>query len=221
MHCLQSFKQRHQTVQHEAFLDTNIPYVTLYTLLTTEPSTAAVEFEYLGSLREFRTLFLCQEKQSRRMLVVKFVTRYSPAAHLDCARRGCAPQLYGFEEAPGGWYMVVMEYLSPELYGPFTLSSNKGLIRDATMQHITTLHEHGYVHGDVRRPNILIGANNFIKLVDLDWADKIGEARYPTLVNPSLDGFNRPDGAEDKRLITVEHDLEMVEHLLIDPPSWW
>ena len=115
--------------------------------------------------------------------------------------------------------MVVMEYLNPSQYQPFRLSSDKEAIPEVTKSHIIALHERGYVHGDIRRPNILIGADNAVKLVDFDWAGKIREARYPPHVNLNLDGLDRPDWVEGEKLITVEHDLEMVKLLLVDPPS--
>ena len=40
------------------------------------------------------------------------------------------------------------------------------------------MHANNYVHEDVRRQNILV-VNNMVRILDFDWADCEGEARYP------------------------------------------
>lgn len=43
---------------------------------------------------------------------------------------------------------------------------------------IDILHDNGFVHGDLRRPNVLI-QNDQVKLIDFDWSGKEGEVKYP------------------------------------------
>jgi hypothetical protein len=47
-------------------------------------------------------------------------------------------------------------------------------------------------------------------LVDLDWASKVGEARYPPKINTSI---RWADGVNAGALIMKSHDLEMLEML--------
>lgn len=107
--------------------------------------------------------------------------------------------------------MVVMEFIEHD-YARFDLCLPPC---DGTRKQLDTclasLHEAGYVHGDVRDVNILVKkfGKPGVMLVDFDWSGKIGEAVYPPNVN-TIDVW-RPDGAEDGREITVDHDLEMLE----------
>ena len=45
------------------------------------------------------------------------------------------------------------------------------------------LHEGGFVHGDLRRPNVLVAAGKDdtevkVWIIDFDWAGRCGHARY-------------------------------------------
>ena len=78
---------------------------------------------------------------------------------------------------------------------------------------IEDIHKHGWVHGDLRRPNILISKvidDNHIKLIDFDWSGKVEQVRYPHYMNPSL---TWPSGAESGKIIKQEHDLYWLQQL--------
>jgi hypothetical protein len=45
-------------------------------------------------------------------VVVKFARSYSRDLHEHCAASALAPALLGFEKLPGGWFIVVMEYMA-------------------------------------------------------------------------------------------------------------
>ncbi|KAG8920090.1 hypothetical protein FRC02_001175 [Tulasnella sp. 418] len=194
--------------------DPRYPYITCYTPLSeAETNPPPITFRYNDRHPHSPLLFFCEEIESKKTLLVKFVLNYSKEAHLVCAERGCAPMLYGFEKLAGGWHVVVMEYLSPSEHKE-PQSSDRIRIRGAMKEHISELHRQGYVHGDIRRSNLLIGPEDSVKLLDFDWAGLIGVAKYPRRVNPMADKLNeRPRGAVDGALITVEHDLAMVELL--------
>ncbi|KAG8961117.1 hypothetical protein FRC03_005763 [Tulasnella sp. 419] len=198
--------------------DPRYPYITCYTPLSSEaePNPLSMAFRYLDRHPGSSLLFICEEIESKRRLVGKFVLNYSKEAHLICAERRCAPILYDFDV---GWHAVVMEFLSHPEYRP-PESSNKNLIHSAMKELIGELHRQNYVHGDIRRSSLLVGPEDSVMLLDFDWAGIIGEARYPRRVNPTVDGWNkRPEKVEDGALITVQHDLAMVELLIVDPPS--
>ena len=50
-------------------------------------------------------------------------------------------------------------------------------------------------------------------IVDFDWAGEVEEVRYPAYLNRGPDLW-RPDGAKDGELITTDHDMEMMEHII-------
>jgi hypothetical protein len=97
-------------------------------------------------------------------LCIKFVRRYSKDVHLFCAANGYAPALYGFEELPGDWYMVVMEDIDPYIYRPY--DDIRGTFSEPQRQHlrheflrcIRILHNAEMVHGDIRDTNLLVRA---------------------------------------------------------------
>ncbi|CAG7849900.1 SubName: Full=Uncharacterized protein {ECO:0000313/EMBL:CCA77651.1} [Serendipita indica DSM 11827] len=176
-----------------------------------------VTFEYSRRLNPAKLLFQCVRKEDQMPLCVKFTLKYTKEAHQVCSDQGVAPKLYSVERLPGGWWMVVMEYLSEEEY---TMRSSVDVdvvkFKEAIKGVVGFLHRSGFVHGDIRACNIMIrrewddgiGMRN-VKLVDFDWAGKDGEARYPANVN--YEQIVRPKDARDGLPITKEHDLEMIE----------
>ena len=79
---------------------------------------------------------------------------------------------------------------------------------------LLTLHQSGYVHGDIRSSNILVrDSEGDFMLLDFDWAGWIGEVRYPMNLNRS-EGLWQPDGAHNGTLILADHDIEMLELII-------
>jgi serine/threonine protein kinase len=83
---------------------------------------------------------------------------------------------------------------------------------------IKELHNHGYVHGDLRNTNLFVGNNTFM-LLDFDWAGRIEEARYPMYLN--REDIRRPNGASDGEKIVVKHDLDILECLFDTEEDGW
>ncbi|KAI5991102.1 hypothetical protein F5J12DRAFT_897608 [Pisolithus orientalis] len=79
--------------------------------------------------------------------------------------------------------------------------------------HLDELHQHGYVHGDVRSMNIMVLGSDMTEFmfVDFDWAGKIGEVRYPLNVNRDI---WRPSGVFDGAPIEAKHDMAMLKHII-------
>ncbi|CCA70121.1 hypothetical protein PIIN_04060 [Serendipita indica DSM 11827] len=161
-----------------------------------------VTFEYRHRLFPEKLLFECVQKEERTALCVKFTL--------------------SAERLPGGWWMVVMEYLSEDEYS--TRSSVKVDVikfKEAIKDAVDVLHVNGFVHGDIRTCNIMvcrwwdddIGMKN-VKVIDFDWAGRVGEAKYPANVNYTE--IMRPEDARDGLLIKKEHDLEMLERVVSD-----
>lgn len=115
-------------------------------------------------------------------ILVKFTRRYSVTLHQLCELAGHAPKLLGFEELPGGWLAVAMDYVSARHMvakddGP-KLSQWK-----TDMENLmASFHKKGLVHGDLRDANLIVPLDDTKKLmvIDFDWGGKAGEVSYPT-----------------------------------------
>ncbi|RUS19244.1 hypothetical protein BC937DRAFT_87785 [Endogone sp. FLAS-F59071] len=122
-------------------------------------------------------------------VIVKFSKTYSKKCHRACYKLGISPELFACKRIPGGWYIVVMALLKNHdtLY---TLAQCRQLsqsIKKQAVEAVKKMHEKGFVHGDMRLPNIMAGPNNSIKIIDFDWAGKRGEAVYPFFRNLELE----------------------------------
>ncbi|KAF8325091.1 uncharacterized protein EI90DRAFT_2933000, partial [Cantharellus anzutake] len=80
---------------------------------------------------------------------------------------------------------------------------------------VTSLHQAGYVHGDIRTTNIMVkrDCTPRIMLVDFDWAGVPGEVRYPMNVNNAE--IKRPSGADDGELILADHGVKMIDYMYL------
>lgn len=86
-------------------------------------------------------------------------------------------------------------------------------LKEAITSLIEELHKYngGYVHGDLRDTNVVVGDDNQFMLFDFDWAGPIEKACYPMYVNRT--DVRRPEGAYGGEKIVVEHDLEMLKYM--------
>ena len=150
---------------------------------------------------------------------VKFTRRYSKEAHDACAGAGVAPKLHGLLPLPAGWYMVVMDYFSPETHSVLQASDSSDASLVAGIRAIVrVMHDLGYVHGDIRHVNKMkclqktgewgVGS---LFLIDFDWAGLDGKVRYPRNLNNK--SVIRPADAEDGALIKRAHDKFMINHM--------
>ncbi|KAF8833879.1 hypothetical protein BDN67DRAFT_916066, partial [Paxillus ammoniavirescens] len=164
---------------------------------------------FFGTLLEDTEVAIC----------IKFVRRYSREAHSLCASLGFAPKLRGFEQVPGGWFLVVMDKLvgyklladlcdSPDSHPPES-------VFEAISDQLKHLHLGGFVHGDIRDTNIMLKEDDQkqFMIIDFDWAGKTGEVRYPPYVNGT--DIWRPEGAHDGELIQAGHDDAMLNAIAI------
>src|SRR6266478_384308 len=98
-----------QCYDKELYINTHnleFPYPSSYTYINTS---SIRHFEYISHMDASKLLFAAAETANNEKICVKFVRRYSKEVHAFCASECFAPTLKGFEELPGGWYMVVME----------------------------------------------------------------------------------------------------------------
>lgn len=185
------------------------PYRTSYMPIG---STALQSFTYASQLHDNKLLFFGNLPNNSR-ICIKFTQQYSVMVHKFCALNGFAPSLHGFENIPGGWYMVVMEAIDDN-YEEITAKHRSAIHQ--IKANLVKLHQAGYVHGDIRNTNVMVrkDGSNGIMLIDFDWAGEIGHARYPADVNRK--DIMRPDGARDGATILADHDMYMLDHLIVE-----
>lgn len=109
--------------------------------------------------------------------------------------------------------MVVMDFIDDGVYCDLEDSPNKASFESEVRNKVTSLHQAGFVHGDIRTTNIMVKKNGSpgIMLVDFDWAGEIKKVRYPMNVN--FVDIKRPSGARDNELIMAEHDVKMIDFM--------
>ncbi|KAI9460082.1 hypothetical protein F5148DRAFT_1001036 [Russula earlei] len=168
--------------------DVNLPYISALT--RRDNKDAKLEFRIIGlhhDTQDYRHLYIAKTPDEDIEIIVKFSRRYSIELHELCAHRRHAPKILGFEELPGGWFAIAMEYISSPVF-PSSSQDLEGLC-DELWKLMEDFHDRGFVHGDLREPNILYDGERMI-LLDFDWGGKVGDAMYPTglLTNELTDG---------------------------------
>ena len=189
-----------------------------------------VKFDYIRPLETDPACitFLAQtcSKTDSRLIVVKFIEWYGEPAHRLLAEHDFAPQLFYFGRVSKSGTpsyrslrMVVMEYLQGSTVAQLLADPSRNhpthildLELIAELERIIKfLHSHDYVYGDLRGPNIMITLEKNIKLIDFDWAGKVGHVKYSNFLSPKI-GW--PAGAERGKPITAQHDLEMTPNVI-------
>jgi serine/threonine protein kinase len=190
--------------QHDQIIQTYFPYFNKVKIGETTANLTyvkKVENHYV-----FQAIMECNDGSSPQHVIIKFAKRYSEACHKECQALEIAPELFFCEQIAGGWYVVIMEQLM-EHNSLFYLAQDqdKKFMLNKVIESIKKIHDLGFVHGDMRLPNILIGPGDSIKIIDFDWAGKIGEVVYPPLLNQEIDVWHSDVKAGKK--ILPEHDL--------------
>ena len=150
---------------------------------------------------------------SEHNVIVKFAQSYCSEAHSILASANFAPELL-YTGSVGRFVVVVMKDLGdPAVHLKDYLANHpdekQGLL-DEFRQAVSTLHSSDFVHGDLRSSNILL-AGKKVQIIDFDWAEKSGRARYPLYLN-HVD-VCWPEGASDGLPITKEHDMYWIQEL--------
>ena len=85
----------------------------------------------------------------------------------------------------------------------------------AALAAVQALHAAGFVWGDARLPNVIVGprdGSTAVMLIDFDWSGPVGEVKWPPFRNPDL-----PWAGESGAVITRANDLAMLDlHQLVD-----
>ena len=158
-------------------------------------------------------------------IVVNFVDRYGIEPHELLASEGLAPRLMNFSDLakrrPWHWYdgfgMVVMEHLEgttlAEKYAGSVVSDE---VWTAVTKAIGILAGKDLVHGDLRRPNMMVlngDGKEQVRIIDFDWSGRAAVVRYPLFLSSSV--FPAELGIRDYELIEKNHDVVMAERMII------
>ena len=73
-----------------------------------------------------------------------------------------------------------------------------------------TLHSNGFVHGDLRPPNILTLEDGTVRILDFDWAGHAGVVKYPDDLNTSVKWH---EDVKCRGFIQMEHDNYQIEQI--------
>ena len=199
------------TPENQDRIPQRFPYIqSLRQLRSNSQKDQRIDFritESLGGSVEGRFLYVANVVNvESKPILVKFSQKYSKELHEFCALRNHAPQLLAFEELPGGWLGIAMEYFPTAVH----IDESPSLIKhgETWMKQIdeivSTLHEHGYVHGDLRVPNFIVDEERLL-LIDFDWGGKEGQATFPDAELLPMLRANR-----DVELIEKEDDRNVV-----------
>jgi serine/threonine protein kinase len=189
------------------------PYAQSYADLT---AGITMNLDYVTLLSdESRAVYLA--KVDGTDVVVKFASTYCVDAHNLLAKNNLAPNIiYDGTKGPfyGGLSMIVMEYVKSETLTQFLQSSPSQERLDVIINSVTTaielLHAVELVFGDLRTPNILVGEDGHVKLIDFDWCGVHGKHRYPFIVG---NGIEWAKGVGPLAIMYKQHDLFMLERL--------
>ncbi|KAJ7601735.1 hypothetical protein DFH06DRAFT_1024993 [Mycena polygramma] len=207
----------YRSIPFDHLPDPQYPDVCSYTSLS---DGSIQQFQYRSQVPD-KLLFQAEGKDEQK-LMVKFTQRYSQELHSFCAAAGFAPKLLGCEAIGAGWNIVVMQ----------DLTSTHSIVSDADQvptpaihrfkDFVAAMHGNGFVHGDIRAPNLLMSDNaqGELLLIDFDWGGKDSVSKYPWNLHPILQNdppLRRPHDAQGGGPITKEHDTEMLNMLFPNP----
>ena len=108
--------------------------------------------------------------------------------------------------------MVIMEFIDRQSAFATSLTASQCLaLRDA----IKVMHEQNFVHGDLRPPNVHIGKDGKVYVLDFDWAGLVGKAFYPFSLAENNDWPLQVNAhLNDMLPVTKEHDIYMLDRLV-------
>ena len=149
-------------------------------------------------------LFRATRLDSNEDVVVKFTPWYGESVHELLAEHDMAPPLFACEHV-AGMKMVVMGYCTGSMWPDSPSKAHMELVKRAE----SLLGEANLVHGDLRKPNILVEGEK-IRIIDFDWAGTAGTVKYPICLSTAEDWH---ENAGVSCPIEHAHDQHMVKIL--------
>jgi serine/threonine protein kinase len=191
----------------ELDLATSFSYVTSFRAFNNQ----IAQLQYINQIKP--KLYLA--KMNGVDVIVKFTGRYGVDVHMLCARQGFAPEMYGVERiAPDHWMIVMQKINCRQLVEQEETQE----LKPTSQQMLDVIHTNGYVHGDFRANNILMEeGSGRLFVVDFDWSGKIGDCKYPVLLN-RVD-LVWPDDAAMFKPILPDHDKYWMNRICSIPET--
>ncbi|KAF9260227.1 hypothetical protein L218DRAFT_962843 [Marasmius fiardii PR-910] len=200
----------------------DFPYINSF---KPSPESPPVFFRYTSRMDTIRLVFAAEiVDDSPRPIIVKFGSgEYRSGVHRNVASIRLTPAILGVTESlPGGMWMVVMDELNKEFKCADEYDELPQQAVDEVRRAMNEFHELGYVHGDMRESNVFLrqsqseGGDRWeCQLLDMDWAGRAGEAKYPAGVYHTVAVW-RPGNYLDQQEITVQHDRDTLERWLAE-----
>jgi hypothetical protein len=119
--------------------------------------------------------FLYAEIWQNKLIIVKFAPRHCAELHHFCAERGHALKLLGYGAVPGGWNVVVMDFVAHNIDAGRYASTHWNKWYEDLTGLVKDFHDK-MVHGDLRDANFIVTTDEpaQIMLVDLTGVEKLG-----------------------------------------------
>ena len=124
--------------------------------------------DFYPARESYRWLYVTVTGKGKEILV-KFTIHYLIALHEFCAAHQQAPQILGFNQLPGGWYCVVMEYYSsaiPLLHATSLETCEHEWVVEL-QDLVKSFYTKNFVHRDLQDMNIICDDEQFF-LIDFD-----------------------------------------------------
>ena len=188
-------------------IDRPFPYKDSYT----NKGQIECAFKYKSRLVHGALLFLAEHtgpEADAKEILIKFTRTYSKEVHELLASSGFAPALFAVEDLAGGWRMVVMEYLSDWVMLGEKPHQERLKYKEKLKEVLRIIHDRGFVHGDIRWPNILVSEDN-VKVIDFDHCGQEGVKKYPR----EWDHRQRLEEAKEGDLMQKNHDTWMLDRI--------
>ncbi|KAF4623412.1 hypothetical protein D9613_002414 [Agrocybe pediades] len=179
-----------------------------------------IKFDYVRkAVPDSATLVFMGTTSAHEDICIKYTQSYSKEVHLRCAAMGIAPQLRGFQDIGGGWFMVVMDALDLSTYQFIQNDLERNRPTEGQVAFIRArledLHVAGFVHGDLRACNLLIPKNgeDGAMFIDFDFAGEVGKTVYPEDIE--TEHIARPEDVAPYGLVLPEHDIAMLGYIVV------
>ena len=164
--------------------------------------------------------------EDSRNVVVKFTRQYGDVVHHFLHRHGMAPELICFDVLPGGWKVIVMENVKGKNLEEICRAKGgawqgRKAVETALCEAVALMREKNFVHGDLRRPNIMIKHDEINVdsptpiIVDFDWAGIERQVKYPAFLSKSECWAH---GVFEAGPILCDHDHFMAKNIFLDVP---
>jgi predicted Ser/Thr protein kinase len=148
-------------------------------------------------------VFVAKRNNTKTKVVLKFASMYNVEVHNFCHLKGFAPELSCYKKLDEDLFMVVMEHIDAR---PLSQDDKEDVsLCEQARKFLKEMHDMGYVHGDLRSPNVLVtNADKKLLIIDFDWAGMHNVNEYPLLINTV--NIKWPDGVKPKVKLQMEHD---------------